>query len=155
MQWRCSLQEFDKRFPVSHEVILKHGSKPVSVGTPTPFSHFIFSLSSCVQPPPPSHLCVYIAPPFSSSLSVLLPPFLPLCPKVSALTQDPSGARVATGGYDYDVRLWDFAGMDSTLQSFRTLTPCERWVCHRADTMVGRRVNLRAAGSSVPVWLFT
>ncbi|KAK2155022.1 hypothetical protein LSH36_251g04039 [Paralvinella palmiformis] len=32
---------------------------------------------------------------------------------VSALGLDPSGARLVTGGYDYDVKLWDFAGMDS------------------------------------------
>lgn len=48
-------------------------------------------------------------------------------PKVSALGMDPSGARVITGGYDYTVRLWDFAGMDSRLKSFRTITPCQRW----------------------------
>ena len=41
---------------------------------------------------------------------------------------DPSGAMVVTGGYDYDVRLWDFALMDSSLQSFKTIRPCERYV---------------------------
>lgn len=44
---------------------------------------------------------------------------------VSALAFDPSGARLVTGGYDYDVKLFDFAGMDSTLKPFRTLRPCE------------------------------
>ena len=50
--------------------------------------------------------------------------------QVSALAMDPSGARVVTGGYDYDVRLWDFAGMDSSLQSFRirTIRLCERYI---------------------------
>ncbi|XP_024083488.1 gastrulation defective protein 1 homolog isoform X2 [Cimex lectularius] len=43
---------------------------------------------------------------------------------VVALSLDPSGTRLASGSVDYDVRFWDFAGMDSTLQSFRTLTPC-------------------------------
>lgn len=43
---------------------------------------------------------------------------------VSALSIDPPGVRLASGSVDYDVRLWDFAGMDQTLQSFRTLTPC-------------------------------
>jgi len=43
---------------------------------------------------------------------------------VSALCIDPPGVRLASGSVDYDVRLWDFAGMDQTLQSFRTLTPC-------------------------------
>lgn len=65
--------DFDRRFPLSHEITLSHGSKPIS-----------------------------------------------------ALTLDPSGARVVTGSYDYNVRLWDFAGMDSTFKSFRTITPCER-----------------------------
>ncbi|XP_052777137.1 WD repeat-containing protein 70-like [Mya arenaria] len=46
---------------------------------------------------------------------------------VSALALDPSGARLVTGGNDYDVKLFDFAGMDSTLKPFRSLRPCE---CH-------------------------
>lgn len=49
----------------------------------------------------------------------------PLSPQVSALGLDPSGARLVTGGYDYDVRFWDFAGMDQALQAFRSLQPCE------------------------------
>jgi len=43
---------------------------------------------------------------------------------VTALCIDPPGVRLASGSVDYEVRLWDFAGMDQTLQSFRTLTPC-------------------------------
>lgn len=46
---------------------------------------------------------------------------------VSALALDPNGARLITGGYDYDVKFWDFAGMDASYQSFRNLRPCE---CH-------------------------
>nr|CAG4638327.1 EOG090X0364 [Cyclestheria hislopi] len=46
---------------------------------------------------------------------------------VTALSADPSGARLVSGSVDYDVRFWDFAGMDASLQSFRTLRPCE---CH-------------------------
>ena len=56
-----------------------------------------------------------------------------ICTQVSALAMDPSGARVITGGYDYEVRLWDFAGMDSSLQSFRTVRPCERQVVRVAS----------------------
>ena len=44
---------------------------------------------------------------------------------ISALGLDPSGSRLATGSYDFEMRFWDFAGMDRTLQSFRHLTPCE------------------------------
>ncbi|XP_015195866.1 WD repeat-containing protein 70 isoform X1 [Lepisosteus oculatus] len=51
---------------------------------------------------------------------------------VSALGLDPSGARLVTGGYDYDVRFWDFAGMDASLQAFRSLQPCE---CHQIRSL--------------------
>uniref|UniRef100_A0A8C5JXF0 WD repeat-containing protein 70 n=1 Tax=Jaculus jaculus TaxID=51337 RepID=A0A8C5JXF0_JACJA len=44
---------------------------------------------------------------------------------VSALGLDPSGARLVTGGYDYDVKFWDFAGMDASFKAFRSLQPCE------------------------------
>lgn len=44
---------------------------------------------------------------------------------VVAVAVDPSGARLATGSIDYDVSFWDFAGMDSSIRSFRTLQPCE------------------------------
>nr|CAG4651680.1 EOG090X0364 [Triops cancriformis] len=44
---------------------------------------------------------------------------------VSALSIDPAGSRLVSGGVDYEVRYWDFAGMDTSLQSFRTIRPCE------------------------------
>lgn len=44
---------------------------------------------------------------------------------VIAIAADPSGARLASGSIDYDVCFWDFAGMDSSMRSFRTLQPCE------------------------------
>uniref|UniRef100_A0AAR5Q082 WD repeat-containing protein 55 homolog n=1 Tax=Dendroctonus ponderosae TaxID=77166 RepID=A0AAR5Q082_DENPD len=44
---------------------------------------------------------------------------------VTALTVDPSGARLASGSVDYEVSFWDFAGMDSNLRSFRTLQPVD------------------------------
>jgi WD40 repeat protein len=43
---------------------------------------------------------------------------------VSALDLDPSGSRVVTGGYDYEMKLWDFNGMDTSLRPFRSLEPC-------------------------------
>ncbi|KAK9532575.1 hypothetical protein VZT92_009953 [Zoarces viviparus] len=51
---------------------------------------------------------------------------------VSALALDPSGARLVTGGFDYDVRFWDFAGMDQAVQAFRSLQPCE---CHQITSL--------------------
>ncbi|XP_043288250.1 gastrulation defective protein 1 homolog [Venturia canescens] len=44
---------------------------------------------------------------------------------ITAVASDPSGARLASGSVDYDVSFWDFAGMDSSLRSFRTMQPCE------------------------------
>ncbi|XP_061119183.1 WD repeat-containing protein 70-like [Conger conger] len=67
---------------------------------------------------------------------------------VSALGLDPSGARLVTGGYDYDVRFWDFAGMDAALQAFRSLQPCE---CHQIRSLqysVTGDVILVVAGSA-------
>ncbi|XP_056117393.1 WD repeat-containing protein 70 isoform X2 [Rhinichthys klamathensis goyatoka] len=51
---------------------------------------------------------------------------------VSALALDPSGARLITGSFDYDVKFWDFAGMDSSLHAFRSLQPCE---CHQIRSL--------------------
>nr|XP_022900679.1 gastrulation defective protein 1 homolog [Onthophagus taurus] len=44
---------------------------------------------------------------------------------ITAMCVDPSGARLASGSVDYDVCFWDFAGMDSSMRSFRTLQPCD------------------------------
>lgn len=44
---------------------------------------------------------------------------------ILALAGDPSGARLASGSIDYDLCFWNFAGMDTTMRSFRTLQPCE------------------------------
>lgn len=44
---------------------------------------------------------------------------------VVSLSADPSGARLVSGSVDYQVCFWDFAGMDTTMRSFRSITPCE------------------------------
>ncbi|OIV92098.1 hypothetical protein TanjilG_27253 [Lupinus angustifolius] len=44
---------------------------------------------------------------------------------VSALAVDHTGSRVLSGSYDYTVRMYDFQGMNSRLQSFRQLEPSE------------------------------
>uniref|UniRef100_A0A2I2Y8Q3 WD repeat-containing protein 70 n=1 Tax=Gorilla gorilla gorilla TaxID=9595 RepID=A0A2I2Y8Q3_GORGO len=51
---------------------------------------------------------------------------------VSALDLDASGARLVTGGYDYDVKFWDFAGMDASFKAFQSLQPCE---CHQIKSL--------------------
>ena len=43
------------------------------------------------------------------------------------MSLDPSGSRLVTGGVDYDMKMWDFAAMDASLHSFRSLQPCERY----------------------------
>ena len=44
---------------------------------------------------------------------------------VSALAVDPSGSRLVSGGFDYDVRYWDFQGMDQAREPFRSFCPAE------------------------------
>eukprot|EP00842_Homolaphlyctis_polyrhiza_P001540 jgi/Hompol1/2387/HPOL_001445-RA len=42
---------------------------------------------------------------------------------VSAISLDPSGARLITAGRDYTVKLWDFHGMSSSMRPFRSFEP--------------------------------
>lgn len=44
---------------------------------------------------------------------------------LTAVGVDPAGARVATGGFDFDVKLWDFGGMDTSCRPFKAIRPCE------------------------------
>lgn len=44
---------------------------------------------------------------------------------VSALSLDPSGARIVSGGYDYECKLWDFGGMSASFRAFRSWEPKE------------------------------
>lgn len=90
---------FDNKFPISHEVTLNHGTKPVS-----------------------------------------------------ALGLDPSGARLITGGYDYEVQLWDFGGMDSTLKSFRTIRPCQsHQICSLQYSNTGDAILVAAGNAQAKV----
>jgi len=67
---------------------------------------------------------------------------------VVAVAADPAGARLATGSVDYDVRFWDFAGMDATMQSFRTLQPCENYPIKSLQYSVTGDVILVISGMS-------
>ncbi|KNZ63166.1 hypothetical protein VP01_117g9 [Puccinia sorghi] len=50
---------------------------------------------------------------------------------VSALSLDPSGARLISGSYDYACKLWDFGGMNSSFKPFRSWEPRQsHQVCH-------------------------
>ncbi|CAO1616444.1 unnamed protein product [Jaminaea pallidilutea] len=69
---------------------------------------------------------------------------------VSALDVDPSGARVATGSYDYDVRLWDFGGMTSSFKPTKTFEPFRNYFIHDlAWSSNGERL-LAVSGTSQP-----
>ncbi|KAK9900003.1 WD40 repeat-like protein [Cystobasidium minutum MCA 4210] len=49
---------------------------------------------------------------------------------VTALAVDPPGARVITGGYDYDVKMWDFGGMRGDFKPFKSFEPYENYHIH-------------------------
>jgi len=94
-------EEEDEHFiPCTHEIILNHGSKPIT-----------------------------------------------------ALAAEPSGNRFLSGGQDFDMKFWDFAGMDNSLQSFRQLTPCE---CHQMKSLkfssTGENILVVAANSQAKVY---
>lgn len=56
---------------------------------------------------------------------------------VSALSLDASGSRLISGGADFSVKMWDFNGMSSSLQSFRTVIPWEGYnVSHYQKVLV-------------------
>ncbi|CAG8561842.1 15172_t:CDS:10 [Funneliformis caledonium] len=67
---------------------------------------------------------------------------------VSALALDPSGARLITGGYDYDVKFWDFAGMDTSLRPFRTIKPCGDHQIHHLEYSLSGDQFLIISGSA-------
>jgi WD40 repeat protein len=51
---------------------------------------------------------------------------------VSAISIDGPGARIATGSHDYDVKIWDFGGMNARLEPFKTFEPSESYpVCRQ------------------------
>ena len=52
---------------------------------------------------------------------------------VSAITLDPSGSRLVSGSYDYDVKFWDFAGMNSSLKPFKSFEPVEGHPIHHLE----------------------
>ncbi|KAF9972375.1 hypothetical protein BGZ73_004524 [Actinomortierella ambigua] len=60
---------------------------------------------------------------------------------ISAMTLDPAGARLVTGGYDYQMCFWDFAGMDARFRPFRTLEPCGSHQIHTLQySLTGDRI---------------
>ena len=52
---------------------------------------------------------------------------------VSAITLDPSGSRLVSGSYDYDIKFWDFGGMNSELKPFKTVEAVEGHPVHHLE----------------------
>ncbi|KAG7563024.1 hypothetical protein FFLO_01582 [Filobasidium floriforme] len=49
---------------------------------------------------------------------------------VSAFAIDSAGARIATASHDYDVKLWDFGGMDHRMKPFKSFEPAGNYQIH-------------------------
>ncbi|KAG4304875.1 hypothetical protein PORY_001550 [Pneumocystis oryctolagi] len=52
---------------------------------------------------------------------------------ISALSLDPSGVRIVSGSYDSNIKMWDFSGMSSTCNPFRTLELVESQHVHHLE----------------------
>jgi WD40 repeat protein len=61
---------------------------------------------------------------------------------------DPSGTRLISGSYDYDVKFWDFAGMDKSFKPFRTIQPCGEHQIHEVLYSLSGDSFLTIAGNA-------
>ncbi|KAG5517970.1 hypothetical protein PMAC_000425 [Pneumocystis sp. 'macacae'] len=52
---------------------------------------------------------------------------------ISALSLDPSGVRIVSGSYDSNIKMWDFSGMSTTCNPFRTLEIVESQHVHHLE----------------------
>lgn len=69
---------------------------------------------------------------------------------IISLASDPSGGRIVSGSIDYDLSFWDFAGMDKTMKSFRTIQPCENYPIRGLHYSVTGDMILVVSGNSQP-----
>jgi len=69
---------------------------------------------------------------------------------ITSLAIDPSGSRVISGSADYELKFWDFAGMDPSLRSFRKKKPCESHVLNHLEYSTTGDKILVCAGNSQP-----
>eukprot|EP00092_Neocalanus_flemingeri_P015907 GFUD01017224.1.p1 GENE.GFUD01017224.1~~GFUD01017224.1.p1 ORF type:complete len:700 (-),score=251.17 GFUD01017224.1:58-2157(-) len=71
---------------------------------------------------------------------------------ITSLALDPSGARVITGAVDYELKFWDFAGMDPSLRSFRKIKPCQSHILNHLEySTTGDKILVVAANSQPKV----
>ena len=69
---------------------------------------------------------------------------------ITTLALDPSGSRLASGGYNYDVKFWDFNSMDIHLKAFRTIEPVESHWVHSLKYSATGDMLLVGAGNAQP-----
>ena len=69
---------------------------------------------------------------------------------ITSLALDPSGSRVISGSADYELKFWDFAGMDPSLRSFRKKKPCESHVLNHLEYSITGDKILVCAGNAQP-----
>ena len=83
-------------------------------------------------------------------------PFLPITHEVdlqhgtksvSCLTLDTVGERLISGGFDYQMKMWDFPTMDKSLQYHRAISPCESHQLRSIEFSPGNDMLLIASGS--------
>ena len=67
---------------------------------------------------------------------------------------DPAGSRLLSGSHDYDIKLWDFAAMNTTFKPFKSYEGCE--TNHIHDLKYSRHGDtfLAISGLAIPK-LFT
>jgi len=81
-------------------------------------------------------------PPFPTTHEIILKDHTKV---VSALALDPSGARVLSGSHDYDVKLWDFGGMDARCKPFKSWEPAGTYyVGYYLFSPIGQSTDLSA-----------
>jgi len=72
---------------------------------------------------------------------------------VTALSVEPAGCRLVSGGHDFNMKFWDLAGMNNSLQSFRELSPCD---CHNMVRLefssTGKYILVIASNSQAKVY---
>eukprot|EP00741_Cyanophora_paradoxa_P003424 tig00000704_g3327.t1 len=71
---------------------------------------------------------------------------------ITALGIDPAGARVATGGFDFFVKLYDFAGMDRSMRPFRSSEPCESHQIRQLQfSLTGAEILVASAAAKLKI----
>ncbi|KAF8820125.1 WD domain, G-beta repeat-containing protein [Cardiosporidium cionae] len=67
---------------------------------------------------------------------------------VTAITVNPKASRMITGGMDFQMRLWDFNGMTTSMRSFRQLEPNEGHALQGLDYAANGSHFVCAAGGT-------